>query len=65
MWGIYLQVFVNYPVFEREFNDKLATFKAKLLLKNIDSLSVSEKTKRDVLDMILEILDNKPDGDVI
>lgn len=60
-----LQVIVNYPISDNIFNDNLATFKAKLLLRSIDNLNVNDKTKAEILDKILEILDNRPNDSVI
>lgn len=63
-----MQLFVNYPKTcdgMKNFFDNLATFKAKLLLKSIDDLNVSDKTKNEILDKVLEILDNKLENDVI
>lgn len=63
-----MQVFVNYPTTDdgiKVFLNNLATFKAKLLLKSIDDLNVGDRIKNEVLVKVLEILDNKPEGDVI
>ena len=63
-----MQVFVNYPITDegiKVLSNNLATFKAKLLLKSIDDLDADDKTKNEVLVKVLEILDNKPEGDVI
>ncbi len=57
-----MEVFVNYPTTDgiKLFLNNLAIFKAKLLLKSIDDLNVDDKTKNEVLDKVLEILDNEP-----
>lgn len=63
-----LQVFVNYPETEDEtkkFLDNLATFKAKLLLKSIENINVKDEVKDMVLEKVLEILDDIPEGSVI
>ncbi len=63
-----MQVFVNYPKEEEKikyFLDNLATFKLKLLLKSIENLNASDKTKEEVLKKVIEILNSKPKGDVI
>lgn len=63
-----LQVFVNYPKEEEKikyFLDNLATFKLKLLLKSIENLNASDKTKEEVLKKVIEILNSKSKGDVI
>lgn len=63
-----MQIYVNYPTTKegmKQLLDNLATFKAKLLLKSIDKLNVNNKTKNEVLNKVLEILNNKPDDDVI
>lgn len=63
-----MQVFVNYPKEEEKikyFLDNLATFKLKLLLKSIENLNASDKTKEEVLKRVIEILNSKPKGDVI
>lgn len=63
-----MQIFVNYPTNDdgiKVFLDNLATFKAKLLLKRINDLDVDDKTKKEVLVKVLEILDDKYGGEVI
>ncbi len=63
-----MQVFVNYPTTEENikiFLDNLATFKAELLLKSIENLNVSDKTKDEVLEKVLEILGDSPEDSVI
>lgn len=63
-----MQVFVNYPTTEENikiFLDNLATFKAELLLKSIENLNVSDKTKDEVLEKVLEILGDGPEDSVI
>lgn len=63
-----MQVFVNYPKEEEKikyFLDNLATFKLKLLLKSIENLNASDKTKEEVLKKVIEILNSKSKGDVI
>lgn len=63
-----MQVFVNYPTTEENikiFLDNLATFKAELLLKSIENLNVSDKTKEEVLEKVLEILGDSPENSVI
>ena len=63
-----MQVFVNYPTTEENikiFLDNLATFKAELLLKSIANLNVSDKTKDEVLEKVLEILGDSPEDSVI
>lgn len=63
-----MQVFVNYPKEEekiKHFLDNLATFKLKLLLKSIENLNASDKTKEEVLKKVIEILNSKSIGDVI
>lgn len=63
-----MQIFVNYPKTDNKtkiLSNNLATFKAKLLLKSINNLDVDDKTKNEVLVKVLEILDSKPEGDVI
>ena len=63
-----MQVFVNYPTTEENikiFLDNLATFKAELLLKSIENLNVSDKTKDEVLEKVLEILGDSPKDSVI
>lgn len=63
-----MQVFVNYPETEEGIKlllNNLATFKAELFLKNIDNLNVEDKVKDEVLEKVLEILNEKPDGSFI
>lgn len=63
-----MQVFVNYPTTEENikiFLDNLATFKAELLLKSIENLNISDKTKDEVLEKVLEILGDSPEDSVI
>lgn len=63
-----MQVFINYPTTDEEIKqllDNLATFKAKLLLKNIENLNVEDKVKDEVLEKVLEILNSRPKEDVI
>ena len=63
-----MQVFVNYPTTEEDaklFLDNLAIFKAKLLLKSIENLKIDDKAKDEILDMVFEILKNKPNDDTI
>lgn len=65
--GIILQIFENFPETElgkQELLDNLGTFKAELLLKSIENLNVSDKTKEEVLKKVFEILDKNQD-DVI
>jgi len=62
-----LQIFENFPETElgkQELLDNLGTFKAELLLKSIENLNVSDKTKEEVLKKVFEILDKNQD-DVI
>ena len=63
-----MQVFVNYPETEEGINkliNNLATFKAELFLKSIDNLNIEDKVKDEVLEKVLEILSEKPDGSII
>lgn len=63
-----MQVFVNYPETEEGIKlllNNLATFKAELFLKNIENLNVEDKVKDEVLEKVLEILNEKPDGSFI
>lgn len=60
-----MKLIVAYPIIDKTFNENLATFKAKLLLKSIDNLDASDKIKDDLLDKILEILNNMPQDSVI
>lgn len=63
-----MQIFVNYPKEDKrikQFLDNLATFKMKLLLKSIENLNASDKTKEEVLKKVIEILNSKSKGDVI
>lgn len=63
-----MQVFVNYPETEEGIKlllNNLATFKAELFLKNIGNLNVEDKVKDEVLEKVLEILNEKPDGSFI
>ena len=49
----------------KQLLDNLAIFKAKLMLKSIENLSVEDKLKDEVLEKVLEILNNRPEEDVI
>lgn len=63
-----MQAFVNYPETEEGIKlllNNLATFKAELFLKNIENLNVEDKVKDEVLEKVLEILNEKPDGSFI
>lgn len=63
-----MQIFVNYPTTNegiKQLLDNLAIFKAKLMLKSIENLSVEDKLKDEVLEKVLEILNNRPEEDVI
>lgn len=63
-----MQAFVNYPETEEGIKlllNNLATFKAELLLKNIENLNAEDKVKDEILEKVLEILNEKPDGSII
>ncbi len=63
-----MQIFINYPTTDegiKQLLDNLAIFKAKLMLKSIENLSVEDKLKDEVLEKVLEILNNRPEEDVI
>ena len=63
-----MQIFINYPMTDegiKQLLDNLAIFKAKLMLKSIENLSVEDKLKDEVLEKVLEILNNRPEEDVI
>lgn len=63
-----MQIFINYPTTDegiKQLLDNLAIFKAKLMLKSIENLNVEDKLKDEVLEKVLEILNNRPEEDVI
>lgn len=63
-----MQIFINYPTTDegiKQLLDNLAIFKAKLMLKSIENLSVEDKLKDELLEKVLEILNNRPEEDVI
>lgn len=57
-----MKVFVNYPEDadkKTEFEDRVADFHATLLIKKIQDLHISDKSKKKVLDLILQNLKEK------
>lgn len=63
-----MQVLINYPKTEEgkeQLLDNLAMFRAKLILKSIDNLDISDKVKCEVLKKVLEILKDVSSNDII
>lgn len=63
-----MKVFVKYPCTEESKKlliNNLATFKAKLLLKSIENLKIKDQSKDKVLETMLDILNDMPNGSVI
>lgn len=54
-----MKVFVNYPDNTSELEHNLATFHAKLLLKEIDNQNISDTSKKKLLNSIVEHLKDK------
>ena len=54
-----MKVFVNYPTTDegkKLFQDNLAIFKARLMLKSIENLKISDIAKEKMINKVLEIL---------
>lgn len=63
-----MKIFVNYPETDegkKMFQDNLAMFKAKLMLKSIDNLKISDIAKEEIINKVLEILSDMPNNAVI
>ena len=63
-----MRVYVRYPCTEKAkklFSNNLAKFKSELILKGIDNLKISDKNKEKVLEIVLETLNDMPNGSVI
>lgn len=63
-----LKAFVNYPISEeglKILKDNLATFKAKLMIKSIEKLTLSNEIQMKVFAEVLEILNERKEDDFI
>ncbi len=60
-----MKVFVNYPTTDegkKLFQDNLAIFKARLMLKSIENLKISDIAKEKMINKVLEILKSMPNN---
>ena len=63
-----LKAFVNYPISEeglKILKYNLATFKAKLMIKSIENLTLSNEIQMKVFAKVLEILNERKEDDFI
>ena len=63
-----MKVFIKYPYTKESQNiflNNLAKFKAKLILKSIDSLKITDNNKDKVIEKVLDILNDMPNGSII
>lgn len=63
-----LKAFVNYPISEeglKILKDNLATFKAKLMIKSIENLTLSNEIQMKVFAEVIEILNERKEDDFI